>query len=792
MGRYAETRKPIFRRAAALAAMSGLVLSYFVAIAPANAEITSPSPVDTSNAVRYNPDGSVIGDIVYRLVNTDDRSVTINAPFPINFFGTNYPSMCITTNGVIYPVASASVSCSAGRYDQGLEYLSLNNEVSAIAPLALDFRLQSANLRNPHRETTEELFFTSVSWVNGDSTSALTFTTSQPHGFRVGEFVKLNEEIGGTGVFEGRVTAVLSATTFTLLVGQKLNDDDGIFVPSLDSHPILYRGVIYQRLNRLELSGSTLTIRVDDDSSDFGVGGKLTLTGTGIPGLDNAKLSVLSRVDVQTFTVTVPASLVDLDPDNPGNQTIREFTDPSNRPWALERDEVGAINQIYFGTTTVNGKEAYALTWYRASNNDEYSRDPRTLSATIQLVIIKQSTGSNSEGWDFGFEYNIGHANDPSDGYRSDDPRNGCQPSNLSLCRWGMGTAGYFPGSQISFYSVPDASKLDELVVETSTPHGLTSGQSVRVGDGLRNLYSSQLANFRPVSQILGTNTFILKTPPGSPFSTVIARTAGPSDTRIGYSKSYELFANSPTPELIDSAGATSLVRNSLNSTVLGRYTFGMSGGNVTGFLTPTMGNGISGTVPGTTAPSVMSVINVNPTNITVENEIITIMGANLNTVTDVYIGGIKVKIFSQSGNRLQIRAPKGLSGLVDLELKSSLNDVLMTKKLNFGGTAAAGSKKATLVVGGFDHNSRKLTARMKARIDRWLTRNSDLGTLTCTGFTSLPRRTTDVTLSTKRGLTACNYSKRQRSDLETSVSQGIEDPRPGSNVRRVRLVLTP
>jgi hypothetical protein len=115
-----------------------------------------------------------------------------------------------------------------------------------------------------------------------------------------------------------------------------------------------------------------------------------------------------------------------------------------------------------------------------------------------------------------------------------------------------------------------------------------------------------------------------------------------------------------------------------------------------------------------------------------------------------------------------------------------------MVKKLNFGGVAAAGTRKARLIVGGFAHNSRVLTPRMKNRIDRWLERNSDLGTLTCTGFTSLPRRTTDVALSTNRGITACKFSKRQRSDLETSVSQGIEDPRPGSNVRRVRLVLTP
>jgi hypothetical protein len=190
-------------------------------------------------------------------------------------------------------------------------------------------------------------------------------------------------------------------------------------------------------------------------------------------------------------------------------------------------------------------------------------------------------------------------------------------------------------------------------------------------------------------------------------------------------------------------------------------------------------------------SPEVVA-LDVNPTNITVASEIITILGANLDRVDSVWVGGVNVPIMTVGKNRLQIRAPKGLSGLVDLELKSSLNNVLLTKKLNFGGTVAAGTRKETLIVGGFAHNSRVLTPRMKARIDRWLAKHSDLSTLTCTGFTSLPRRTSDVALSTNRGKTACAYSESKRAGVESSVSQGIEDPRPGSNVRRVRLVLTP
>jgi hypothetical protein len=169
----------------------------------------------------------------------------------------------------------------------------------------------------------------------------------------------------------------------------------------------------------------------------------------------------------------------------------------------------------------------------------------------------------------------------------------------------------------------------------------------------------------------------------------------------------------------------------------------------------------------------------------------VSLFGANFGGVTEVFVAGTKVSIISTSPNQVKIRLPRGLTGEVDVELRSPLGTLKLAKHFNFGGKASSGARSAEVIVGGFDHNSRKLTARMKARIDRWLDRNSDLSKLTCTGFTSLPRRTTDVRLSTNRGTTACEYAKSKRPSITTSVSQGIEDPRPGSNVRRVRLVLT-
>jgi hypothetical protein len=167
----------------------------------------------------------------------------------------------------------------------------------------------------------------------------------------------------------------------------------------------------------------------------------------------------------------------------------------------------------------------------------------------------------------------------------------------------------------------------------------------------------------------------------------------------------------------------------------------------------------------------------------------VSFFGTLFDTVTEVYVGGTRVEILNRSANQILIKLPGGLSGFVDVEFRSTLGKLILPKHFNFGGTTIA--NRARLIVGGFEQNSRVLTPKMRAQIDRWISKHPNLKTITCTGFTSLPRRTTDVALSTNRGTTACDYAKSKRPDLVPTVTQGVEDPRPGSNSRRVRLVLT-
>lgn len=80
-----------------------------------------------------------------------------------------------------------------------------------------------------------------------------------------------------------------------------------------------------------------------------------------------------------------------------------------------------------------------------------------------------------------------------------------------------------------------------------------------------------------------------------------IANYVGPAPGTV---TAYELFPNTPTRSLIDSGGSTALVRNSLNSAVLGRYTYSMIGGVVTGFSQPQMGGG---SAPAPALPQLLS-----------------------------------------------------------------------------------------------------------------------------------------------------------------------------------------
>jgi hypothetical protein len=305
-------------------------------VMPANAATKGVG--DVTNAMIYGP-GAPIGTIL-DISNSDDSTRTIAAPFPINFFGTKYEGLCITTNGGVYPVATSTTSCS-NQYDKNLQNLALTSDAPIIAALAADLDLRK-----------------------DISDGTTTFS-------------------GGGG-----------------------GGDDGFAIPT----------------------------------------------------------------------------------------------------------------SMYQGTTTIDGRDAWVLTWYRVGFFSHYAPTYNG-SVTFQIVLIKKDTSNGaSAGYDFDIQFNYGTLTLASDGYLSTDPISECSPDtnndpiapDYKTCRWGVGWSNYIAGTP-----------------EIADP--------------------------------------------------------------------YELFASTPTSDLLDSNTTSGLVYNNLNSpNVPGRYTFSMVAGQTVGFRSPPM-DGSSG-----------------------------------------------------------------------------------------------------------------------------------------------------------------------------------------------------
>ena len=505
--------------------MAGVTL---VAAAPiaSDQDLTTTLPDETSDAsaaVRYDmSSGSpeVIGEILPTLWDRDDAVATFALPFPINYFGQKFTDVCISTNGLVYPVNNAA-SCSP-RYDLGPGDLALASGAPAMAVLALD--------------------------LDGD------------------EELRLSD---------GRNIDTLTQSL------------------SVSNH-LLAGGIM-----TVTASGSVHNLQTGDHVEFLGTGTVLA-TGHTYP---------VTIIDANRFSIPLPG-VTDLDPMTAGDQTAAQ-----QGRWVYSNG-VGT-RAVYAGETLIGGQPAYVVTWYRYPHDDD--DNPTTRSATLQLVLTKGQSGDATAGWDFNVEFNIGSMTDDENGYRYDNPSSGCaafgypgwtNPSpgvwvppaaNLDqrhTCRWGMGFASY--RTNLALTSIVISNGIATLT--TSAPHGI-DGVGFDVGGlGVRiQLPSSaalgDLSGDRAWATVVDATTLRIDTGSSSnaplgavtdlPLTDLTASglTANASDV-------YELFAGSPIPDLIDPAGATSLVRNSLNTTVLGRYTFGMTGGRVTHFRVPLMTGG--------------------------------------------------------------------------------------------------------------------------------------------------------------------------------------------------------
>lgn len=183
-------------------------------------------------------------------------------------------------------------------------------------------------------------------------------------------------------------------------------------------------------------------------------------------------------------------------------------------------DGFGTACEIYYGTTTVDGRDAFALTWYRVPM---YSGDnDPALDNTFQVVIIKRATGDDTVGWDFDIEFNYGTLTDAEDGYSGAAPSSQCDSGTaIADCRWGVGWADYDPadGGTADPYELFGSTPITELVDGGSSALTVNSLNSSEPGRYVFSMVAGVTTGFS-VPTLTPTGT-----PPSAPAEAELADT---------------------------------------------------------------------------------------------------------------------------------------------------------------------------------------------------------------------------------------------------------------------------
>ena len=127
------------------------VAASVLSFAPVAAQAATAGNGDVSNAMRYG-DSAPLGSILTE-INADDTSKTIASAFPLNFFGQKYEGLCASDNGGVYPVLTASDSCTDA-YNLSVAELARDAMSPMIAVLASDLNPGSDNCTALQSATT--------------------------------------------------------------------------------------------------------------------------------------------------------------------------------------------------------------------------------------------------------------------------------------------------------------------------------------------------------------------------------------------------------------------------------------------------------------------------------------------------------------------------------------------------------------------------------------------------------------------------------------------------------------
>ena len=157
----------------------------------------------------------------------------------------------------------------------------------------------------------------------------------------------------------------------------------------------------------------------------------------------------------------------------------------------------------------------------------------------------------------------------------------------------------------------------------------------------------------------------------------------------------------------------------------------------------------------------------------------VTISAPSLPEITEVRVGGKKVKIVSSNGEKLVFIAPKGLRGAQDILIKSNSSELLLEDKIFFTNSKS---------IRGFADSSAALNPLMKSQIRTFLKQNPHATSITCQGYASLPANPRDKVFGTKRGKAVCAYVASLRPNMKVTVLSPAIEKKSGPAIRRTVL----
>ena len=157
----------------------------------------------------------------------------------------------------------------------------------------------------------------------------------------------------------------------------------------------------------------------------------------------------------------------------------------------------------------------------------------------------------------------------------------------------------------------------------------------------------------------------------------------------------------------------------------------------------------------------------------------VTIFAQNLPEITEVIVGGKKVKIVSSNRDKLVFVAPKGLRGAQDILLKSGSSEQLLEDKIFFTNSKS---------IRGFADSSTALSFLMKSQIRKFLKNNPHATSITCQGFASLPANPRDKVFGTQRGKAVCAFVASINPKIKVTVLSPVTEKKSGPAIRRTVL----